>query len=524
MTDVEGDKFYMMRYVEQSKILCWRESLSTPRFPYGQCIDFLGSNKGDNVLVYGGDVWDQGGWDLFAIRQLLHLKQRYPDNVHFVLGNRDLNKIRVVQELGSDDVSMPLHKGVYWLKGRGCVGDPSLGPMAFVTSVERLQWMLSWTMGSPRAFQYRKEELQEERLALGQCDLVSDEDVVVSYRTSCHPTEGEMGEFLKAGCLTLRLGEVVFLHGALPLTDKNLLIGHDKILWDDLSFAMPFLERGVSARDVGVDTIDKWFDALNSFANGNVAAWRSCNGESDGLWSLVGGYNIQTKQQQPYGQLLQYGMGSTPDRIPNPTVVYNSWGKSGKPRKFWRHDVDNELDQSFVRHTREFFDRTGIRLICSGHQPSGEMPNYIRIDSSDRTCWILACDTSYSGDTQRVNVNTDSSERFNLGRGSAKSGRGEVAVSEVLIEQDRETGAIRNCYCHGRLSDGSSYTSQNLDDLETNRGEPKVGTVAEGPLVPTMSSGSPHNDPWWTQSALTDGSVVLASGHNFNFWTCVAKP
>ena len=436
---------------------------------------------------------------------------------------------------------MPVHHGVYWLRGTGRVGDPDQGPLLpHGTAVERLRWMLAHTMGSPRAFAHRQWELQGERAAAGQHDPVSDEDVVESYRQSCHPGTGEMAQYLEACQLVVRLGEVAFVHGALPLTNHNLLRHSEDetttSLWDDLSFAMPWLEPGVTARDVGVESIDDWIEALNQFARERVQTWRSTDGASDGIWALRGGYHLQSREAQPFGQLIQYGMGSTPDRVPNPTVVYNTWGVStrvsGKPRKFFRHEVDsNQQDQSYVRHTREFFERTGVRLVCSGHQPSGELPNHIRVPhGDDQTSWILSCDTSYSGDAMRLILPGDNlhNSRENLGRGDARSGRGSVAVSEVLIKQRCDTGAVLDAYCHGTLSDGTAYQSESIDFSGTSLRDDSgsglaVGTLASGPLVPNQDN-SPHGGPWWTQAALTDGSFLLAAGEGFKLWTRMVRP
>ena len=70
ITDVEGDKHCLERYVRQSKALrfvtCeprWDENDLTRRnsdgfyFPYDHAIDF---HSDQEILVYGGDVWDKG--------------------------------------------------------------------------------------------------------------------------------------------------------------------------------------------------------------------------------------------------------------------------------------------------------------------------------------------------------------------------------------------------------------------------------------------------------------------------------
>ena len=58
VTDIEGDKDYLDRYVKQSRVLCFRSSDESAGFPYSRCIDFQNPDQGD-VLVFGGDVCDQ---------------------------------------------------------------------------------------------------------------------------------------------------------------------------------------------------------------------------------------------------------------------------------------------------------------------------------------------------------------------------------------------------------------------------------------------------------------------------------
>ena len=89
------------------------------------------------------------------------------------MGNRDINKMRVVNELGilkTDDTStaadnvdctLPHHDGVYWLRGT----DNTEGNVP-TNAADRLKWMLRRTMGSVDAFELRREELQRERFAV----------------------------------------------------------------------------------------------------------------------------------------------------------------------------------------------------------------------------------------------------------------------------------------------------------------------------------------------------------------------
>eukprot|EP01083_Nonionella_stella_P137498 418327_1 len=86
-------------------------------------------------------MWDKGGNDLYVTRQLLSLHDRFGSNkVKFIMGNRDINKIRILQEIGiatADDENkkthendscenLPAHGGIFWFKGTGLQGDPDL--------------------------------------------------------------------------------------------------------------------------------------------------------------------------------------------------------------------------------------------------------------------------------------------------------------------------------------------------------------------------------------------------------------
>ena len=76
-TDVEGNYEYWTKYIEISKIL--------NRLPSGEL-----ELRTDCHFVYGGDVVDRGPGDLRVLSDLLAIKRKYPEKVHFIMGNRYL--------------------------------------------------------------------------------------------------------------------------------------------------------------------------------------------------------------------------------------------------------------------------------------------------------------------------------------------------------------------------------------------------------------------------------------------------
>ena len=589
-TDIEGDKFYLDRYVDNSKILTWIPNERTTNggnetfFPYDRKIDFSNSNS---ILVFGGDLWDKGGFDLYVTRQLLDLKKRYPDRVVWVLGNRDINKIRMTQELGlpsspNSDPKVPYHPGLTWFRGSGRVGDPE-GPLPSMDPGERLRWILGNTMGSPDAMEHRRLELlwekkgcQEEnsRWMTGEEaeSLISDLEIVRSYQESCHPN-GEMGRFLAEGLLAARVGPILFVHGSLPLTKETMAEAKENqskdSIWDDLTFCMPWMNKTYhdygadhkfsTASDLGVETIEDWLVEVNQFCVKNVQAWKkhileieskdNQKGEvlndsdkeesKDDIWAYRAGYgNGPSYSGTFYSDLIQYGMGMIPGGKKNPTVVYNSFTPEGMPTYFLppdgvSDDANLGQDSSDVAMcTREFFERSKVQLILTGHKPQGDMPSPIKVGSAS---WVICADTSYSGDTKWFHDQNNATApetmekrqqlqenaRKNLGRGDSLSFRGETAVSEVLVEL--ANGKLQSIRYHGVLSDGTEYESVDLVDADSEAPTTSVGKVAPTSMVPDPSN-SPHEGRWWTKGVCRDGSRLYYAGEGYNVWNYIVAP
>ena len=101
--DVEGNIEYWDRYVQISKVITRRVEDGRLKLVDDTC-----------RFVYGGDVCDRGPGDIRILRDLVQLKEDSPDRVHLIMGNRDVNKLRVQFALSPGALSeLPV---CYWLR------------------------------------------------------------------------------------------------------------------------------------------------------------------------------------------------------------------------------------------------------------------------------------------------------------------------------------------------------------------------------------------------------------------------
>jgi hypothetical protein len=145
LTDVEGNWEFFNRYVQYSKVLDWSWG------PCGQPHLVL---RDGQYFVYGGDSVDKGTGDIRVVRQLISLKDRYPDRVQLLIGNRDANKLRFASELTqaslADDAIVNDESFPYWT-----APGSTLTPRQYIDSkglpddlASRIKWMLAETMGA----------------------------------------------------------------------------------------------------------------------------------------------------------------------------------------------------------------------------------------------------------------------------------------------------------------------------------------------------------------------------------------
>lgn len=447
VTDLEGDVACWRRYIDISKVL-----------DYGCDGDI--ELAADAHFVFGGDAVDNQPGDLEILEQLLKLKRRYPERVHLIMGNRDVNKLRLLVELSPAHLAaVPLasHPGVYWLPKESCTPAQKLSEedVEANSASARLQWILRETMGAPRAFEFRRQELGV-RFGGG---VFSDDDVVRSYVESVQPG-GLIYEYLQAAKLAVKLGDTLFVHAGLPRGD---------------SWAPGWIPGPPPRQNL---PLDEWLTELNAFAASamdEVADATQAGRECLEAWSCVGGYS----HAQAGCGLMQYCMRDMPDGSRQPSIVYNGWlGDDYQPVQ------PDDATLSWLRDG-------GVHRVVSGHLPNGESPLVLR---PSEHLDVITADCCYAGSVSPAVAGEVAEPKPWSGRGGS--------VCEVVLEPDRKT------YVHGRLSEGLHFEAP-LEDTVIGR------TTSDGWRVKGRVGGKillSRNDKWSFESVLKDECDVHLEG------------
>eukprot|EP01041_Mallomonas_annulata_P002951 gene2951-5796_t len=217
VTDIEGNWDYWNRFIGISRIVSRDSNTSTILI------------KNNCHLIFGGDATDRGPGDIRILNDLLQLQRDFPNNVHFISGNRDLNKLRLPFELNCPNL-LKKNPRVYWIP------DDVKNELCEHSRSDRIKWMLAKTMGSPEAFEYRRQELLE----LGK---PSDDDAVVDSYLDLVKPGGILTEFLLKSNLCKIFGGLVsfttlspkVVQAALPLKVGAVICIYDWTPADVLS-------------------------------------------------------------------------------------------------------------------------------------------------------------------------------------------------------------------------------------------------------------------------------------------------
>jgi hypothetical protein len=459
LTDIEGSAEFFDNFLSVSRIL--------QRGKDGR-LEFR--NEQDR-FVFGGDCFDRGTGDLAIARMLVDLKKRHPDRVYLVLGNRDINKMKLTAELHPtelsrkpEDVPRPYYipSEARFFSFEDYVRRHKIPEKEHHSATHRLKWLLSHTMGCMPTFELRRKELALSRDDQS-LDAISDEDVVQSFLDSLKPN-GAVAEYL----LHARPGAVV--------VDSRFGLGAFNTHWvgfapdlhairvwpynrdDDVkSLAHHTEEERIWVGDTPVPgndiirhegaSIEDWMRELIKFARAGVEEWLAQpTFDSADLPKPVAGGNTWGRRRGG-SALLAYPHRSV---MGSKTCIISTFVRNGSL-------------QNVDLGTVACLNAGGISRVLVGHQPSGETPSFI----CQPGVQVVCADSSYSS----------------LRATTYANGRG-LAASEIVVDADEGTLTV-----NGRTASGDKFS------FDVDHDDDVIGRKTA--------------DGWWTKAYRNEYSEVL---------------
>ena len=486
-TDAEGNLEWFRKYVEVSEVLVYEAN------------DALALVDDEAFFVFGGDAVDKGNGDLRLCRSLADLKKRYPERVFLLVGNRDLNKLRMTSELSA--AAMQLSPAEvprpHWDDDVPSY-EEYLGEKDD-TRPMRLKWMLQHTLGCPETFEHRRSELALLRgqgvsadVSVDDAAVVSDEAVVDSFVSEVMPG-GALRDYLENADVAVRLGITLFVHGAVDTLTAGYVppvtTPFRKAKATDLAYppGRRFFEGPGSLKP------DAWIRGLNDLLKEGLEDHQKTPLFYESKSSLV----ARDPHYYPHrgGEALMALQNRA--SVWGRSIVSNCYCDGGNPdspeaadrrQKKWREvdllaaDVAPTVFEAATGYTSDCRDPdvakwlldAGIRRVVVGHRPTGDSPAIL--SSKFTGVELVSADTSYS-DVR------------------APDNRG-LAVPAVTIEGDSHD--VSRTRIHGILKDGRPYEAL----------LPALGGCdhhLEGDLL----LGTEDHDGWWYKATLDDGNRYL---------------
>ncbi|MAZ44539.1 MAG: hypothetical protein CMF48_05150 [Legionellales bacterium] len=357
----------------------------------------------DYLFVYGGDATDHNTADITVLRCLVELKEKYPERVTLIAGNRDLNKIRIKQELTEsfiDYVFEALRKnpGVEprWLEpnskrffqnflksdeNRGWIKEVIGGRVdcevedywnTLSTQQKQLlylRWSLAKNLNSPKCFENRQGELHRRGLPSSQWDALEsflNEGSDLHYR------------YLKLGVLAHSVANVTFVHGGLtPGTFLTTLINEmsDHADWITSLIGSTYLKMGFKEWFLYPDS--KRATIINQFLNDlECLSENDCRALKDFVFNamnqeMVDALDSEYISLQPDQQF---------DDVESPIIARGKINRQSLPSEVglvgYNH-INRYGDVIFEKRWLTFLHKSGCWDNVSGHIPQGEHPRVV---------------------------------------------------------------------------------------------------------------------------------------------------
>jgi len=287
-------------------------------------------------FVFLGDVMDRGPGSLRIMNDLISLKEQSPDNVTIILGNRDINKLRIMSLMDTNinknvpEIVMPWFKKE--IEDTHKVKATVENIKKYDTPLIRFKAFLKG-MNAPSAFEFRRKELELINSGL----VVDDMAVFTSF----------LGDYLEDGILNryLNLGELA------KIIDGNLFV-HGAVTAENYGY--------IPNKQLRVNDAQEWVEQPHDWAHFEISDW----------------FNNSKKGQE----LIKYH-APRKGGISNPlSVIYSRYSdQAGNPAA---------PNSKFIKKLRT----QGISRIVVGHTPTGDFPIIVRKPNFE----LLLTDSSFS--------------------------------------------------------------------------------------------------------------------------------
>jgi hypothetical protein len=202
IADLEGCLEMSLSKKEQNTIMCQKETFDA----IGKYLEVEG-----NHVAFLGDYFDQGPHMVSSINGIVDLtKKNYGNKVHIILGNRDLNKMRLNIE---KDMTETEYKNVWGL------WNDALSAGVPVDTLERSKHLLKTTYGAPNLLTHLSTELNMEELNVLNLfnEIFSDIELIITETS-------EPKDIFVKNCRTLF--EKGNLMEKVTVGEKNVLLSH----------------------------------------------------------------------------------------------------------------------------------------------------------------------------------------------------------------------------------------------------------------------------------------------------------
>jgi len=211
------------------------------------------SNK---AVVFQGDANDRGENNREILEFWIQLKEKYPDRVTLLIGNRDVFKLALITDLSDAAMLLPNPRYEKWLDDKGLNT-----PAERSNKIRKLQWIYEKNMGTKEGFEQRRRELQHV-----DGTPASDQDIVQSFFEDLKPN-GLWARYLRLAQLAFVDNSVktLFVHGS--VNEKNL--GY------------------VPGQDKKIHNVRDWVVTLNAWAHQQILAGLDSQGTVNGAQDLL---------------------------------------------------------------------------------------------------------------------------------------------------------------------------------------------------------------------------------------------